>query len=413
MIGPRTLLITQDFPPDRGGIARVYGELCRRIPRLDVSTVAGPHEQLDSGFQVHRMSFALRHAHFPINILRWTRWATRFVESNGITLVHAGNVRPTGYVAAMIRRRLGVPYIVYVHGKDLLKERRKGIDRWMVRVGTREILGNAAAIVANSTTTAELAKDLLRSVGRGNACARVHVVHPGADPARFTGAVGSQRRNAGDGPVLLSVARLVPRKGIDTVLRSLPAVLASHPTATYVVVGSGPDLTRLEQLSHSLGVATHVRFVGDVSDELLPACYAAADVFLLPTREILADDEIEGFGIVYLEAAAAGVPSIAANVGGVADAVMDGVTGLMVRPDSPASVARATLRLLDDAPLRTRLGVNARTNVERDLNWDRAAHEVMRIVGGVVPNPYESASRRIESQTPIRASRVVEESHRQ
>lgn len=382
----RALFITQDYPPDRGGIARLYGEICKRIPSIHISTVAVQDSTGADGPEIHRMSFGIRAAHRPVNILKWTRWAHRFVTRHGVTVVHAGNVRPSGYVAAMLRRQLGVPYIVYVHGKDLLKEFRKGANRWMVRAGTREILGNAAAIIANSATTAAIAKELLSRVGASHATERVHVILPGADPERFTSAMEESRRNRGgdrEGPVLLSVARLVPRKGIDTVIEALPAILAVHPTARYVVVGSGPDHPRLQQMAERVGVADHVQFVGDVPDDLLPSRYASADVFLLPTRVIPEDDEIEGFGIAYVEAAAAGVPSIAANVGGVADAVADGITGLLVPPASPDAVATATLRLLDDPALRARLGDAARAEVERSLNWDRAAREVMRVVAEV------------------------------
>lgn len=383
MRAPRTLFITQDYPPDRGGIARLYGELCDRMPNVDVSTVAAAGGSRDAAATVHRMPFGMRRAHRPVNILQWTRWAERFVQTHDVTLVHAGNIRPSGYVAAMLRRKRGIPYIVYVHGKDLLKERRKGKNRWLVRAGTREILGNAAAIVANSRATANLAKDLLVRVGRADTVARVHVVHPGANPARFpdTRVAGSHDLAAQKrGPVLLSVARLVPRKGIDTVIESLPAILTVHPNVSYVVVGSGPDLPRLEQLAAHKGVAAHVRFVGDVTDDELPAWYANAHLFVLPTREIPSDDEIEGFGIAYAEAAAAGVPSIAADVGGVSDAVIDDVTGLLVASSSPSEVASATLQVLGNPALHERLGRNARANVERHLNWDRAAREVMGIV---------------------------------
>ena len=336
------------------------------------------------------MAFGMRAAHRPVNILKWTRWCHRFIKRNDIALVHAGNVRPSGYVAAMLRRQLDIPYIVYVHGKDLLKEFRKGANRWMVRAGTREILGNAEAVIANSATTAGIARDLLRRVGAGHAADRVRVIFPGADPARFASALETSRRNrsaAREGPVLLSVARLVPRKGIDTVIESLPSVLATHPTARYIIVGCGPDQARLAQIAERAGVAGHVEFLGDVHDDLLPARYAAADVFLLPTRVIPEDDEIEGFGIAYVEAAAAGVPSIAANVGGVSDAVADGVTGLLVPPASPDAVARATLRLLGDPALRARMGDAARAEVERSLNWDRAAREVVRVVVDVTRRP--------------------------
>ena len=316
---------------------------------------------------------------------------TAIREKHQIELVHVGNIRPSGYVAAMLRRQLGIPYIVYVHGKDLLKERRKGRNRPMVRAGTREILGNAAAIIANSAATADIATELLASVGRGEAGARVHVVHPGADPARFVRST-AERPDAQSAPVLLSIARLVARKGIDTVIEALPAILTVHPNTTYVVGGSGPDLARLEQLASRVGVLDRVRFLGDVDDNALPALYASADLFVLPTREILADDEIEGFGIAYVEAAAAGVPSIAANAGGVADAVTDGVTGLLVPPASPGSVATAALKLLGDPADRARLGQNARLNVERNLNWDRAAREVMSIVSQVTRTGAASAT---------------------
>jgi len=389
----RTLFVTQDFPPDRGGIARLYAELCRRMPQVEVSTVAGDDAGLN-GLPVHRMSFPFGRAHRPVNILRWTRWARLHVHRRNISLLHVGNIRPAGYVAAMLRRETGIPYIVYVHGKDLLKERRKGTNRWMVRAGTREILGNAAAIVANSTATARLACDILRGVGRTNACPRVHVVHPGADPARFKpdaeGAAAWRRDVAADGPLLLSVARLVRRKGIDTVIEAMPAILADHPTTTYVVVGTGPDLERLQALARTLGVADHVRFLGDIEEEDLPACYAAADLFILPAREIPAEDEVEGFGIAYVEAAASCVPSIAAVSGGVADAVVDGVSGVLVAPNSPDAVAAAAVRLLSDPVLRARLGHDGRALVQQNLNWDRAAAEITRIanmVTGVLLQP--------------------------
>lgn len=379
----RTLFLTQDFPPDRGGIARVYAELCTRIPRVEVSTVAGNDACIDR-LPIHRMSFPFGGAHRPANILRWTRWARRHVQARGVSLLHVGNIRPAGYIAAMLRRQLGIPYIVYVHGKDLLKERRKGASRWIVRAGTREILGHAAAIVANSTATAQLAREILHALGQTKACTRVHVVHPGADPCRFKAGVAGasewRRQVAGDGALLLSVARLVERKGIDTVIEALPAILDAHPSTTYAVIGTGPDLARLQELAQRMGVTEHVRFVGEVGEDALPMCYAAADLFMLPAREILIHDEVEGFGIAYVEAAASGVPSIAAGTGGVADAVVDGVTGVLVAPGSAASVATATIRLLDDTALRARLGRNARAAVERNLNWDRAAAEVTRLV---------------------------------
>jgi phosphatidylinositol alpha-1,6-mannosyltransferase len=181
------------------------------------------------------------------------------------------------------------------------------------------------------------------------------------------------------GPLLLSVARLVPRKGIDTTIASLPTILTRYPNAMYVIVGTGPDRTRLEALASVTGVSAHVAFVGDVGEDELPGYYAASDVFVLPTRTIPSDEEIEGFGIVYLEAAATAVPSVAAQAGGVADAVSNGVTGLLVPPSDPPAVGEAVLRLLDDPRFRARLGWNGRHAVERHFHWNRASEAISAI----------------------------------
>lgn len=381
--GESTLLLTQDFPPDRGGMARFYDELFRRIEHVQISTMAPCEPGVVHRDDIHRMPFERRKAHLPANIVRWARWADQHVSEYGTSVVHVGNVRSAGYIGAWLRRRRQIPYIVYAHGKDLLKERRKALANAVIRLGTREILGNAAAIVVNSASTADLARDLLSSVGCDAATNRVHVVHPGTDPVRFrpsARAVPSWKPNEVDRPpVLLSVGRLVPRKGIDTTIAALPAILERYPNVTYVVVGTGPDQARLACLAAELGVARSVTFLGDVTEDELPACYAAADIFVLPVRTITADDEIEGFGIVYVEASASGLPCVATTAGGVADAVGDEVTGLLVPPADSRALADALLRLLDDPELRARLGSNGRCAVETHFHWDRAAREVTEI----------------------------------
>lgn len=364
-------------------MARLYDELFRRIEHIQISTMAPCEPGVVHRDDIHRMPFERRKAHLPANIVRWARWADQHVTEYGTSVVHVGNVRSAGYIGAWLRRRRQIPYIVYAHGKDLLKERRKALRSSIIRLGTREILGNAGAIVVNSASTADLARDLLSSVGCGEVTDRVRVVHPGTDPMRFRPSArcaAPWKHNGADrAPVLLSVARLVPRKGIDTTIASLPAILERYPNATYVVVGTGPDQARLEGLAAELGVARSVTFLGDVAEDALPACYAAADIFVLPVRTIADEDEIEGFGIVYVEASASGLPCVATTAGGVADAVGDGITGLLVPPAEPRPLADALLRLLDDPALSARLGSNGRCAVETHFHWDRAAREVTEI----------------------------------
>ncbi|HEX7120360.1 MAG TPA: glycosyltransferase family 4 protein [Longimicrobiales bacterium] len=420
----RTLFLTQDFPPDHGGIARLYGELCARFPAggVEVSTVRvaaghgsdrpapreaaagvesergaargagrGPFEAGAAGapgpaapYAVHRLPFTFREARRPVSLVRWTRWARRRVARGDVALLQVGNIRPTGYVAAWLHARSGLPYVLYVHGKDLMKEERKTARSWRARATGRRVLGGAAAVIANSRATAERAERLLRSLGIDPA-GRVRVVHPGTDPARFRpdapGADAWRRRLDLDGRrVLLSVSRLMARKGVDTALEALALLAPARPDLAYVVAGGGPERPRLERRAAELGVADRVRFLGPVDDLELPALYAAADVFVLPVREEPDDDEVEGFGIVFCEAAAAGLPVVAGDSGGVADAVRDGETAFLVPPRDPGTTAAALARLLDDDALRREMGRAGRRAVETYYHWDRAAAEVWAVL---------------------------------
>ena len=411
----RTLFLTQDFPPDHGGIARLYGELCARFPAggVEVSTVrarvpgggggesaAGVAVQAPSDatapgarsgapallYHLHRLPFTIREAKRVDSVVRWARWVGRRLASGDVDVIQVGNIRPTGYVAAWHHGRVGVPYVVYVHGKDLMKEERKARS-WRGRATGRWVLGGAAAIVANSRATAERAERLLRTLGIDPA-GRVRVVHPGTDPARFRpdapGAEAWRRRLGLDGHrVLFSVSRLMARKGIDTALEALARLAPERPDLVYVVAGDGPERARLERLAAELGVAERVQFLGAVDDAELPGLYAAADVFVLPVREEPDDDEVEGFGIVFCEAAATGIPVVAGDSGGVADAVRDGETAFLVPPRDAAATASALARLLDDEGLRREMGAAGRRAVEAYYNWDRAAAEVWAILGEV------------------------------
>lgn len=425
------LFLTQDFPPNLGGIGRLYEQLCAHLPpgSVEVCTVALPRGAArrtpgvagggaagyatdspgaapaagvgasaslpgdgaafayapPAGLRVHRMPFPYRRAKVITSVLRWTAWTGRRLRAGGVRLIHAGEIRPAGYIAAWMRARRGVPYLLYVHGHDVFKEAERARASHRRRATARWILGGAAAIVANSRATAVRTEALLELLGVPPA-GRVHVVHPGTDPDRFRpdapGAASWRERlgmPAGT-PVLLTVARLIPRKGVDTVLRALPALPGTH----YVVAGNGPDRPRLEALAAELGVRERVTFVGAVDDAALPGLYAAADLFVMTPREEPGRQDVEGFGIVYCEAAAAGLPVVAARSGGVAEAVREGETALLVPPDDRAALAAALRALVDDAALRRRMGNAGRKAVETYYNWERAAAELQRVIAGIV-----------------------------
>jgi phosphatidylinositol alpha-1,6-mannosyltransferase len=191
---------------------------------------------------------------------------------------------------------------------------------------------------------------------------------PAIDRAAVRAKLGLPRT----GPLVVSVSRLVPRKGMDTLIEAAGRLAVTHPDLTVAIAGSGRDRARLQHLARRRGA--RVQLLGRVSDAELPALYACADVFAMCCRTRWRGLEQEGFGIVFLEAAASGVPSIAGDSGGAADAVLDGKTGLVVaRPDDPAAVAAALGRLLDDPALASSMGQAARQRVESEFNYDLLA----------------------------------------
>jgi phosphatidylinositol alpha-1,6-mannosyltransferase len=173
---------------------------------------------------------------------------------------------------------------------------------------------------------------------------------------------------------MVSLCRLVPRKGIDTVLEALPAIFKAVPEVQYIVAGDGPDRTRLERLAERLGVTPLVRFLGLVPDDQVAPLLHMADVFVMPAREERPD--VEGFGLVFLEANACGTPVIGSTSGGIPDAVVDGETGLLVPPLAPGPLADAAIRLLNDADLRGRLGRAGRERVLREGTWERVVAQL-------------------------------------
>jgi phosphatidylinositol alpha-1,6-mannosyltransferase len=184
--------------------------------------------------------------------------------------------------------------------------------------------------------------------------------------------------------MILTVGNLVERKGHDMVISALPEVQKVIPDVTYLVVGDGRYRSNLEQLAVTRGVRDRVVFAGQVPEKELPEIYSLCDVFVMPARERLDECDVEGFGLVYLEANACGKPVIGGRSGGIPDAIVDGVTGLLVDPHDPIEIANALIQLLRDRELSTKMGHEGRKRVVRDFTWERIARQVQGILDSVV-----------------------------
>jgi phosphatidylinositol alpha-1,6-mannosyltransferase len=383
---PVHLLLTYDFPPIGGGIARWMGELARRYPAgtLVVSTgqVSGAADvDAASPNRVDRLGVPSRRLRTIQGLLLWGRRVALLARSNRAEFIWCGNIKPAAYPAKWTRERIGTPFGILLHGGDLLILQHQIHQSALKRTAAAALLGSAAVLVTNSEWTRDRCLALLGELELDAPPERVRVVPLGADHEFFRPGLETrevcERYGLDGGRWLLSVARLTRHKGIDTALRALAALAPRYPDLRYAVVGTGEEQPALEDEARALGVADRVRFLTGVPDRDLPALYNCAEIYLGVSR--LMEQRVEGFGISLAEASACGIPVVAGRSGGIPAAVRDGETGLLVDAESAEAVARAVARLLDDPALRTRLGAAGRRAVESHFNWDRVTRELVQL----------------------------------
>jgi phosphatidylinositol alpha-1,6-mannosyltransferase len=274
-------------------------------------------------------------------------------------------------------RWLRIPFIVFAYGNELLETIQKKHKQ------AQEALRLANRVLAISRYTAGIAQEA------GADPERIKIVWPGCDSDFFRPMVarndlrrkvlGAQHRDR----VILTVGNLVSRKGQDMVIRALPALCRRVPDLVYMIVGDGPYRGELEKLALDLGVRDRVVFAGQVSDEDLPDVYALCEVFILASREHLEGNDVEGFGMVLLEASACGKPVVGGRSGGVPDALVDGVTGLLVDPLNPEEITGALASVLTDHDLAAHLGEQGRLRVVQDFQWGRVSEYLLSTLKSV------------------------------
>jgi phosphatidylinositol alpha-1,6-mannosyltransferase len=380
------LLLTYDFPPIGGGIARWMAELARRYPAGSLVVSTGQHPDapdVDMSFvnRVDRLPLSARRLRTIQGILLWGRRAAVLARSIQAEFIWCGNLKPAAYPAKWAMERLGLPFGILLHGGDLLILQHQIHQSAMKRRTARALLSSAAVLVANSEWTRDRCLSILSELDIEVGPDQLQVVPLGADHAFFRPGIDTtdvrRRYGLAQGRWLLSVARLTRHKGIDTALQALSLLRTDYPDLRYAVVGSGEEQEALESEARNLGIATRVRFLTEVPDRDLPALYNCAEVYLGVSR--LMEQRVEGFGISLVEASACGLPVVAGRSGGIPQAVRDGETGFLVDAERPEAVRDSVRRLLDDPGLRRRLGNAGRTAVEEYYNWDRVADDLRRI----------------------------------
>ena len=383
-----TFLLTAEFPPIQTGVARMMGEIAGRYPRSELLVSTGQHQdavetdERFSGVLIDRMPLRSRSLKNLAGLLLWARRVASLARLHKPRFMWCDSVRPAAYPARWARERTGTKYGVLVHGGDLLKELHRLHHNPLVRGTAKALLGSAAAVVANSQWTREQALKVLRELGLDPLAERVKVVPLGTDPAQFRPGVDTRevraRYRLNGGPWMVTVARLEGYKGVDTGIRALARLREHGVEAQYAIVGTGRKRDAFKRLADELRVGDLVRFLGAVPDDDLPALYNVGAVYLGASRR--ADGtRVEGFGVALAEASACGLPVVAGRSGGLAEAVQEGETGIVVESEDVEAVAAALRRILTDDLLARRLGNAGRKSIEGLYNWDRVIKDLREI----------------------------------
>ena len=379
----RLLLVTQDFPPAVGGIQTYSKALADRFAEsAEHFGVVAPYQsgchEVDRQlaypvFRIPVPSDGMRYALLPY--LSYVCW------KGGFRVAFLAQWY-SGAAANMAKRtRLLDRVYAAAHGQELLRVPSEG--KWLGRAYVKHrqrVLPEIDGFFPVSRYTASLLEDLAVPASK------IHVVYNGTDIERFAITWEERARlpawrlehGLGAGPLLLTAARLVRRKGVDAVLEALPAIARRVPAVHYAVVGSGPERDNLEQRARELGVRERVTFLGKLPDRDVVMAYNACDVFVMPAR--FEHPSVEGFGLVFREANACGKPVVGSRTGGIADAIEDGRTGLLIEPDAIEALTLAVLRLLEDPSYAAQLGHQGRELVATSGTWQHAADSMLEVM---------------------------------
>jgi phosphatidylinositol alpha-1,6-mannosyltransferase len=374
----RSLLISTYYPPEHGGIAHYMASVAEALGPEHVcclTSVRAPAlgAKRGDGVRVYRRPRAFAAAKIT-QAVSVAASIGEIVLRERPQAVQLATTTSEGYFGLWLRRWLGLPFVIYAHGNEVLQAIQSS---WPL---PRRALVSADRVLANSRFTASLVRDA------GVAPERVEIVHPGCDIESFHPTERDEslcRRLLGErraGPILLSVGGLVPRKGQDMVIHALPKLLKRYPDLVYLIVGEGRHRRTLETLIAQTGVGDRVVLTGEVRDVPLQQIYALCDLFVMPSREQLDLCDVEGFGMVYLEANACGKAVIGGRSGGIADAIIDGQTGLLVDPHSPEAIAEALDQLLSNRTLASQMGAHGRARIAREFTWTQVAARIQGIL---------------------------------
>ncbi|MEP1446554.1 MAG: glycosyltransferase family 4 protein [Paraglaciecola sp.] len=368
----KVLVLTENFPPISGGSGRWFWELYSRLPKEKYLILADEVEgaaDFDKTHQLNILRMPLKSAEWGLKSFTGIKFYWRLVwqikkitKQHQITHIHCGRVIHEGVTAWLLKLITGTPYLCYVHGEDVETAATSGEHNLMVK----QVCKHATRLICNSQNSASIVKRL-RYAGDD----KIEVLHPGVDASLFVPMAEDQdfKQLMGwhERKVMITVGRLQERKGQDMMIRAIVLLKEQFPEVLYAIIGRGDRLESLKALALELGVNDHVQFLTEVTDPQMIQCYQQSDVFILPNRTI--GNDIEGFGMVLVEAQACGKPVIAGDSGGTKETMLINQSGFVIDCTDAQLVSRTVAKLLADPVLSANMGKVGRQHVESELDW--------------------------------------------
>lgn len=364
----KILLVTLDFWPNKGGVANYYYNLAKNLPisRLSILTCS---KKVESDLKI--FNHDLLYKYF------WPKWLREFFVSiyfakkEKAEILWAGEILPTGTVLYLINKIFKIPYFVSTHGLDIMNTKKNILKRYLAK----KILNNAKFITANSESTKELLSEIIDDKEK------IKVTYPGVnlefrDIDENLKEIIKKEYNLKHKKIILTVGRLVERKNHEEIIKAIKSLKPEIPEILYVIIGSGPNLDHLKSLVKLHNLEENVMFLNNIDNEILPYFYSLCDIFIMTSKT--SQDDVEGFGIVYLEAGLFRKPVIASYGGGAKEAVQDKKTGFLVSDNDSEKLEQYIRKLLLDENLAKQLGENAYSRIKEEFLWKDISKKLIK-----------------------------------
>ncbi len=365
----KTLLITLDFWPNHGGVANYYYNLCKNLPKKDIFILTNVKKE-DSQLKI--INKKLLYKFFWPHWTRAYQETLKVIKENKIQKLWVGNLLPLGTVAYLIYKKHQIPYFVSLHGLDILnalKNKRK-------KLLAKKILKHAQFITVNSNCTKNLLKDLVKNQEK------IKIIYPGVN-LNFQ-KINEQKLseiknkyNPNNKKIILTTGRLVKRKNHELVIKAIKKLAQKIPNLVYLIIGNGPEKKNYGLRIKNYGLQNNIKILTNINNEELPYFYKLSDIFIMVSKT--SPEDIEGFGIVYLEAGLFKKPVIASNQGGSKEAVINNQTGILIN-DNLAELKQAIIKLLNNSELRNQLGNNAEQRIQKTFLWPEISKKLIKYI---------------------------------